>query len=280
MRKIIYFLLSLLLIFSACTKVYIPECPEDNRKKVEVAFNINTEMEVENFTRAVISGESASKEVYYRIYEKVKNTLNPILEGEHDRTEPLKLNMLEGNYKAEFFTVNSYEHTDGYITLEAVNDTHLNHVYKTELDFEVTTTPMAKEVTLNRVVSAIRFVRSSENHSKFIELKSVSITSNQTINLYSGDISNNGTWVGVVNPIDPDGQEWNYVFAGDIGFKVTFYAENGHKNYTLTRENIKLDPNKKYTVIISRNNTDGIIKDNSFEIKINEGWDKEENIPL
>lgn len=97
MKKIIFVLLSAILLAS-CVKVYYPDYPEypkpDDRNKVEVAFNINTEMEVENFTRAAISRDSASQEVYYRIYEKVGDTLNPILEGKHNRTDPLKLNML------------------------------------------------------------------------------------------------------------------------------------------------------------------------------------------
>lgn len=134
---------------------------------------------------------------------------------------------------------------------------------------------MSNNITLNRIVSAIRFVRSDENHSKFIRLDSVSITSNQTMNLYTGDISNKRTWSGVVNPTDRYGQVWNYVFPDSINFVVSFYAENGHKEFTLTKSGVVIAPNKKYTVIISRNNTDNA-KDVKYTININTDWEGEE----
>lgn len=275
MKKIIFVILGVILLAS-CVKVYIPECPEDERKKVEVAFNINTEMEVENFTRAAILDTTPPAIVNYFIYEVTSTGKVPLEEGTHDRATPLVIKAPAGNYSATFVAIDPYP-TGNILPLATVNSTNMNHVYSTSVDFTVDDVNISETVELTRKVSAIRFVRSDKANSKFIELTGVKITSSTQWDAVNNTLSNKAGWDGSVNPTDRNGQIWNYVFPESVDFVVSFYAKNGQKEFTLTKTGVVIAPNKKYTVIISRNNTDNAM-DVGYTIDIKTGWEDDEDL--
>lgn len=252
-----------ILMFGSCVKI---EHPLDEPKKVEVRFNVNSDIVEDEFRAAILDANANSENVKYLLYEN--GAL--IEEGNHTLDETLVLNMLPGDYTIKFYNIEVFPE-NGVLYLDLVNSTYMNHVYAGELSFTVGSTAITNNVILTRLVSAVRFIKDSSPSTGNLTINSATIESSKEISLFNLNLGAAAVW-------DTDVNGWNYVFPGEEISVVVNITHNPSGNlYSLTRS-FYIERNKKYTVIIKRNNLDQGTTNGGFTLDVDYDWAGDEDI--
>lgn len=283
MKKIIFVLLSTILLAS-CVKVYYPDYPEcpkpDDRNKVEVAFTFDGDILQTPITRATLATTPAPVNIHWMVYDGT----TMIAEGDYvnGSSDALTLTVAPGDYKFKFVAV------DTWATTMTIGDSTNQHLYAATKHLTIGNTKVSSDVTLTRVMSAIR-VAQHKGNSKNLTIQSVTLESKNTLNLVTldkaipkYDLTNpvvNTAAVFNTAKYDPTDLSLtpniNYVFPGQtVTVIATFIGPSG-KTGTVTRE-IVIVANTIYTLGVWFNTQDG--HNATFEITVDPSWNPEQVI--